>query len=120
MRPIWEEITMTLAEARAVDRGVSFPMGAVPRDYNFAADLIERNQAGVRLTDPADIVPILKQLLENRGQYLAMRAAAQALAIPDATHRIVTELSGLLGPEMKKQPQKAAGGKLKSWALCST
>jgi UDP-N-acetylglucosamine:LPS N-acetylglucosamine transferase len=68
-------------------------------------DLIERNQAGVRLTDPADIVPILKQLLENRGQYLAMRAAAQALAIPDATRRIVTELSELVSPEMKRQPQ---------------
>jgi UDP-N-acetylglucosamine:LPS N-acetylglucosamine transferase len=68
-------------------------------------DLIERHNAGVRLLDAADIVPIIRQLIENKGQYLAMRAAAQALSIPDATHRIVNELSDLLGPELKQQPQ---------------
>jgi benzoate-CoA ligase family protein len=46
---------MTLAEARAGDRGVSFPGGAVPRDYNFAADVLQTNLAAGRANKPAYI-----------------------------------------------------------------
>jgi benzoate-CoA ligase family protein len=46
---------MTLAEARAIDRGVSFPVGAVPRDYNFAADVLASNLAAGRANKPAYI-----------------------------------------------------------------
>jgi benzoate-CoA ligase len=46
---------MTLAEARALDRGASIPVGAVPRDYNFAADVLQTNLAAGRANKPAYI-----------------------------------------------------------------
>jgi benzoate-CoA ligase len=46
---------MTFAEARAVDRGAFFPVGAVPRDYNFAADVLASNLAAGRANKPAYI-----------------------------------------------------------------
>jgi UDP-N-acetylglucosamine:LPS N-acetylglucosamine transferase len=64
-------------------------------------DLIERSNAGVRLKNAADIVPILRQLIEDKSHYLAMRAAAQALSIPDATRRIVNELTPILNKETR-------------------
>jgi benzoate-CoA ligase family protein len=46
---------MTIAEARAADRGAAFPLGALPRDYNFAADVLERNLAAGRANKVAYI-----------------------------------------------------------------
>jgi benzoate-CoA ligase family protein len=46
---------MTLAEARAGDRGAAYPLDAVPRDYNFAADVLERNLAAGRANKVAYI-----------------------------------------------------------------
>lgn len=60
------------------------------------ADLIERHNAGLRLMKAADIVPLVQKLLENPALCQAMGGAAHALAIPDATKRVVTELSGLV------------------------
>src|SRR5246127_4660451 len=55
MAAIWEEITMTLAEARAIDRGASLPVGTVPRNYNFAADILQSNLAAGRADKTAYI-----------------------------------------------------------------
>ena len=44
-----------VAEARAAETGVAGPLGEVPRDYNFAADVIERNLKAGRAGKPAFI-----------------------------------------------------------------
>src|SRR5476651_2721223 len=45
---------MTAAETRAVDPSAE-PVGAVPRDYNFAADVLQSNLAAGRANKPAYI-----------------------------------------------------------------
>ena len=45
---------MTAAEARAADNAAE-PVGAVPRDYNFAADVLQSNLAAGRANKPAYI-----------------------------------------------------------------
>jgi benzoate-CoA ligase family protein len=46
---------MTVAELKAADAGAPDAVGAVPRDYNFAADILERNLAAGRANKPAYI-----------------------------------------------------------------
>ena len=43
---------MTAAETRAADPSAE-PVGAVPRDYNFAADVLQSNLAAGRANKPA-------------------------------------------------------------------
>lgn len=62
------------------------------------AELIEKNQAGLCLYDVSQIVPMIQQFLENQSLYGTMSSAAQNLAIPDATKRVVEELTTLLHP----------------------
>lgn len=72
----------------------------MPQEAN-TADLIASSNAGLRLCQVGDIVPILRNLIENRSDCLAMSQAAQELSIPDATRRVVNELSGVLLPKQK-------------------
>ncbi len=46
---------MTVAEARAAESGMADPVGAVPRDYNFAADVLQSNLDAGRANKPAYI-----------------------------------------------------------------
>lgn len=46
---------MTVAEARAAEPVVAAPVGAIPRDYNFAADVLQRNLDAGRANKPAFI-----------------------------------------------------------------
>jgi benzoate-CoA ligase family protein len=46
---------MAQAQARAVQASVAEPMGVVPRDYNFAADVLTRNLDAGRANKPAYI-----------------------------------------------------------------
>ena len=46
---------MAIAEARAAAPGAVHAMGAVPRDYNFAADVLQSNLAAGRADKPAFI-----------------------------------------------------------------
>jgi processive 1,2-diacylglycerol beta-glucosyltransferase len=57
------------------------------------AELISRNHAGVLLRRASDIVPTVRQMLANPAEHAAMRLAAARLAIPDATRRVVDELT---------------------------
>ncbi|HMW02889.1 MAG TPA: glycosyltransferase, partial [Acidobacteriota bacterium] len=59
-------------------------------------NLLEEYNAGVMLRRLDDIVPIVRRLLHDRDEYLAMKQAAAALGIPDATKRIVNEISNLI------------------------
>ncbi len=59
-------------------------------------NLLEEYNAGVMLRRLDDIVPIVRRLLHDTDEYLAMKQAAAALGIPDATKRIVNEISNLI------------------------
>ena len=44
---------MTVAEARAAEPVAAASVGSVPRDYNFAADVLQRNLDAGRANKPA-------------------------------------------------------------------
>ncbi len=72
----------------------------MPQESN-TADLIASHNAGLRLCQVGDIVPILRNLIENKSDCLAMSDAAHELSIPDATRRVVHELSTILLPKQQ-------------------
>lgn len=72
----------------------------MPQEFN-TADLIASHNAGLRLCQVGDIIPILNNLIENKEDCLAMSDAAQKLSIPDATQKVVNELSSLLLPKQQ-------------------
>lgn len=57
------------------------------------ASLIERHKAGLLLRRAHDVVPLLRDLIANPSEHAAMRLAAAKLAVPDATRRIVREIT---------------------------
>jgi UDP-N-acetylglucosamine:LPS N-acetylglucosamine transferase len=59
-------------------------------------DLISEHRAGVMLKRSSDIVPIIQDLLDDPNEFMRLREAAGLLATPDATKRIVKELSELM------------------------
>jgi UDP-N-acetylglucosamine:LPS N-acetylglucosamine transferase len=61
-----------------------------------AANLIAQRGAGVLLRHTGDIVPVVRRMLEDTKHYAAMRAATFGLAIPNATRRIVEEITSLI------------------------
>jgi UDP-N-acetylglucosamine:LPS N-acetylglucosamine transferase len=61
-----------------------------------AANLIATRGAGVLLKRTVDIVPVVRRMLDDSKHYAAMRAAAFALAIPNATRNIVEEITSLI------------------------
>ncbi len=63
------------------------------------ADLLTRHRAGVLLKRASDIVPLVRQLICDPAEHAAMRLAAARLAVPDATRRIVEEITRNLTPE---------------------
>lgn len=56
------------------------------------ARMVSHHNAGVLLKRPADVVPIIRRLLDDPSEHAAMKLAASRIAIPDATNRIVQEL----------------------------
>src|SRR5579872_5657583 len=48
---------MSVAEARTAEIGAIDPVGAIPRDYNFAADVLAANLAAGRANKPVYIDP---------------------------------------------------------------
>ena len=61
-----------------------------------AANLIENRGAGVLLKRSADVVPVVRRMLEDQIHYSNMRAATVGLAIPNATRQIVEEIAALI------------------------
>jgi UDP-N-acetylglucosamine:LPS N-acetylglucosamine transferase len=57
------------------------------------ADLIARHQAGLLLKRAGDIVPVVRELIHNPAEHALLRLGASRLAIPDATRRIVNEIT---------------------------
>lgn len=61
-----------------------------------AGNLIVKRGAGILLNRAADVVPVVRRMLEDSKHYAAMRAATVGIAIPNATRHIVEEITALL------------------------
>jgi len=60
------------------------------------ASLVAKRGAGVLLQRAADIVPVIRRMVEDTAHYSAMRAATIGIAIPNATRQIVEEIAALI------------------------
>jgi UDP-N-acetylglucosamine:LPS N-acetylglucosamine transferase len=58
------------------------------------ASLVARHRAGLLLHRAGDVVPLIRGLVADPAEHAAMRLAAAKLAVPDATRRIVAEITG--------------------------
>jgi len=72
-------------------------------------NLIAKRGAGILLEKATDIVPAIKNLLEDSQKYAAMKSATAGLSIPNSTQRIIEEIAALL-PENREvqKPQVIA------------
>src|SRR5919112_3002825 len=61
-----------------------------------AATMLAGRGAGVLLKRAVDIVPEVRRMVEDSRYYSGLRAATAGLALPDATRRIVEEITALL------------------------
>jgi len=59
-------------------------------------NLIVNSGAGVMLQRASDIVPVVHRMIEDSKHYAALRAATITIAIPNATRRIVEEITSLI------------------------
>jgi len=57
------------------------------------ANLLARHKAGILLERANDIVPIVRRLIASPAEHTALRLASAKIAIPDATRRIVHEIT---------------------------
>ncbi len=64
-------------------------------------NLIVKSGAAVVLNKASDIVPIIHRMIDDSKHYAAMQAATITVAIPNATRRIVEEITSLI-PESAK------------------
>jgi len=59
-------------------------------------NLIVKSGAAVLLQQASDIVPVVHRMIEDSKHYAAMRAATISVALPNATRRIVEEITALI------------------------
>jgi UDP-N-acetylglucosamine:LPS N-acetylglucosamine transferase len=59
-------------------------------------NLIVKSGAAVLLQRASDVVPVVRRMIEDSKHYAAMRAATITVAIPNATRRIVEEITSLI------------------------
>ena len=59
-------------------------------------NLIVKSGAAVMLNKASDIVPVIHRMIDDSKHYAAMRAATITVAIPNATKRIVEEITALI------------------------
>jgi UDP-N-acetylglucosamine:LPS N-acetylglucosamine transferase len=60
--------------------------------------LLASEGAGLLLERPADIVPMIRSLVQDTEKYKSLKAATANLAVPNSTENIVQELMNLLPP----------------------
>ena len=60
------------------------------------ANLIGKSGAAVLLQHASDVVPVVHRMIEDSKHYAALRAATITVAIPNATKRIVEEITALI------------------------
>jgi UDP-N-acetylglucosamine:LPS N-acetylglucosamine transferase len=75
-------------------------------------NLIVKSGAAVMLNKASDIVPVIHRMIDDSKHYAAMRAATITVAIPNATKRIVEEITALIpehaGTESESLAKNAA------------
>jgi UDP-N-acetylglucosamine:LPS N-acetylglucosamine transferase len=59
-------------------------------------NLIEKSGAAVMLRKASDIVPVVNRMIADSKHYAALRAATITIAIPNATRRIVEEITAMI------------------------
>jgi UDP-N-acetylglucosamine:LPS N-acetylglucosamine transferase len=59
-------------------------------------NLIVKSGAAVMLNKASDIVPVVHRMIDDSKHYAALRAATITVAIPNATKRIVEEITALI------------------------
>ena len=72
--------------------GITQPM---PQEVG-TVNLIVKRGAGVLLQKASDVVPVVSRMIEDSKHYASLRAATITLAIPNATRRIVEEITSLI------------------------
>jgi UDP-N-acetylglucosamine:LPS N-acetylglucosamine transferase len=72
--------------------GITAPM---PQEAG-TVNLIVKSGAAVLLRRASDVVPVVRRMIDDSKHYAAMRAATISLAIPNATKRIVEEITALI------------------------
>ena len=65
-----------------------------------AGNMIVRRGAGILLKSAADVVPVVRRMVDDSKHYAALRAATMGIAIPNATRYIVEEITALIPPVM--------------------
>lgn len=68
------------------------------------ANLLARHKAGILLERANDVVPMVRRLMASPAEHAALRLAAAKIAIPDATRRIVQEITRKLDPSAPELP----------------
>jgi UDP-N-acetylglucosamine:LPS N-acetylglucosamine transferase len=58
--------------------------------------LIVKGGAAVLLQRASDIVPVVRRMIDDSKHYAALRAATITIALPNATKRIVEEITALI------------------------
>ena len=59
-------------------------------------NLIVKGGAAVLLQRASDVVPVVRRMIDDSKHYASMRAATISVAIPNATRRIVEEITALI------------------------
>jgi len=59
-------------------------------------NLIAKSGAAVMLSRASDIVPVVNRMIADSKHYAALRAATISVALPNATRRIVEEITALI------------------------
>ena len=59
-------------------------------------NLIVKSGAAVLLQRASDVVPVVRRMIDDSKHYAGLRAATISLAIPNATRRIVEEITALI------------------------
>jgi UDP-N-acetylglucosamine:LPS N-acetylglucosamine transferase len=84
--------------------GTTVPM---PQEAG-TVNLIVKGGAAVLLKRASDIVPVVHRMIEDSKHYAALRAATITLAIPNATKRIVEEITALIPAPVKLEEDLGA------------
>jgi len=80
-------------------------------------NLIVKSGAAVLLQRTSDIVPVVRRMIDDSKHYAAMRAATISIAIPNATRRIVEEITALIPAPAKAEETMPAQEQLAESAV---
>jgi UDP-N-acetylglucosamine:LPS N-acetylglucosamine transferase len=71
-------------------------------------NLIVKGGAAVLLQRASDIVPVVRRMIDDSKHYAALRAATITIALPNATKRIVEEITALIPKTVTADPESLA------------